>query len=390
MAERIIRPAGVPAVPPPLALYVHLPWCVRKCPYCDFNSHPLRGELPEADYLDALERDLVHALPAVWGRTVVSVFIGGGTPSLFSAAAVERLLVRLHTLLPIAPGAEITLEANPGTVDASRFAGYRAAGVNRLSLGVQSFDDRHLAALGRIHDARAAHAAVEAARAAFDAVNLDLMYALPGQTLAALEQDLDTALGYAPAHLSVYQLTLEPNTAFAAAPPPLPDEELAADMQEAVETRLAAAGYTHYETSAYARPGHACRHNLNYWTFGDYLGIGAGAHSKLTLADGVWRSSRVRHPRQYLATAGSPAAIAESQRVRAQELPIEFMMNALRLTAGFAPELFCARTGLPWSAVAARIARAEALGLIACEADRVRPTERGRRLLNELLQIFLD
>lgn len=390
MAEAILHPAGRPRKPPPLALYVHIPWCVRKCPYCDFNSHPLREDLPEAAYLDALERDLVSALPQVWGREVVSVFIGGGTPSLFSAEGVDRLLTLVRTLLRLRPGAEITLEANPGTFEAARFRAYRDAGVNRLSLGVQSFDDRRLAALGRIHSAREAHAAIEMALALFDNVNLDLMYALPGQDLAGLSADLASALAYRPAHLSLYHLTVEPNTAFAAHPPPLPDSDLAAAMQDCVETRLAAAGYEHYETSAFALPGRYCRHNLNYWTFGDYLGIGAGAHSKLSLPEGVVREVRVKHPRAYLEHAGTPQAIAESRRLSRRDLPIEFMMNALRLTRGFATALFTERTGLPLAVVSEPLARAQAQGLLIHDAEHIRPTEQGRRFLNDLLLRFLD
>ncbi len=363
---------------------------MRKCPYCDFNSHPLREDLPEAAYLDALERDLVSALPQVWGREVVSVFIGGGTPSLLSAEGVDRLLTLVRTLLRLRPGAEITLEANPGTFEAARFRAYRDAGVNRLSLGVQSFDDRRLAALGRIHSARAAHAAVEMALALFDNVNLDLMYALPDQDLAGLSADLDAALAYRPAHLSLYHLTVEPNTAFAAHPPPLPDSDLAAAMQDCVETRLAAAGYEHYETSAFALPGRHCRHNLNYWTFGDYLGIGAGAHSKLSLPEGIVREVRVKHPRAYQEHAGTPQAIAESRRVGRRELPFEFMMNALRLSRGFATTLFTERTGLPLAVMSEPLARAQAQGLLIHDAEHIRPTEQGRRFLNDLLLRFLD
>ncbi len=390
MPDHVIRSLGGLPTPPPLALYVHIPWCVRKCPYCDFNSHPLHGALPEAAYLEALERDLTAALPLVWGREVTSVFIGGGTPSLFSAEAIDRLLTVARTLLPVRPWAEITLEANPGTFEVARFQGYRAAGVNRLSLGVQSFNPRHLQALGRIHDAGQAHAAVETAVKLFDRVNLDLMYALPGQTLDEVAADLAAALDYRPAHLSVYHLTLEPNTAFAAHPPRLPDEDLAADMQALVEATLGAAGYEHYETSAYALPGRRCHHNLNYWQFGDYLGIGAGAHSKLSFHDRIERQARVKHPRQYLELAGTPQALAETRRVERHDLPFEFMMNALRLNAGFAKELFTARTGLPLSAAARALAEAEAQGLLTQDATHIRPTERGRRMLNDLLQLFLD
>ncbi|MGQ9685310.1 MAG: radical SAM family heme chaperone HemW [Thiobacillaceae bacterium] len=390
MAEYVLQPAGGLASPPPLALYVHLPWCMRKCPYCDFNSHPVPGEVPEEAYLKALERDLTSALPLVWGREITSVFIGGGTPSLFSPESIDRLLTLARTLLPVRPLAEITLEANPGSFEVERFRGYRAAGVNRLSLGIQSFNVRHLKALGRIHDDRQAHAAVQTAVDLFDRVNLDLMYALPDQTLAEVEADVRAALDYRPAHLSVYHLTLEPNTAFAAHPPPLPDVDLAADMQDAVEASLTAAGYEHYETSAYARPGQRCRHNVNYWEFGDYLGIGAGAHSKLSFHDRIVRQARVKHPRQYLDLAGTPQAMAESREVGRRDRPFEFMMNALRLTGGVPKALFTARTGLPLSAAAAAIAEAETRGLLTQDLTHIRPTERGRRYLNDLLQIFLD
>lgn len=390
MAEFVLQPAGGLASPPPLTLYVHLPWCVRKCPYCDFNSHPLLGEVPEEAYLQALERDLTAALPLVWGREITSIFIGGGTPSLFSAESIDRLLTLARTLLPVRPWAEITLEANPGSFEVERFRGYRAAGVNRLSLGIQSFNPRHLQALGRIHDDRQAHAAVATAVDLFERVNLDLMYALPDQTLAEVEADLLAALDYRPAHLSAYHLTLEPNTAFAAHPPPLPDQDLAADMQDAVEATLTAAGHEHYETSAYARPGRRCRHNVNYWEFGDYLGIGAGAHSKLSFHDRIVRQARVKHPRQYLDLAGTPQAIAESRQLGRRDLPFEFMMNALRLTEGVPKSLFTVRTGLPLSAAAAAIAQAETRGLLTQDLTHIRPTERGRRYLNDLLQIFLD
>lgn len=363
---------------------------MRKCPYCDFNSHPLLGEVPEDAYLKALERDLTAALPLVWGREVKSIFIGGGTPSLFSAESIDRLLTLARTLLPVRPWAEITLEANPGTFEVERFQGYRAAGVNRLSLGIQSFNPRHLQALGRIHDDRQAHAAVATAVDLFERVNLDLMYALPNQTLAEVEADLRAALDYRPTHLSAYHLTLEPNTAFAAHPPPLPDQDLAADMQDAVEATLTAAGYEHYETSAYARPGRRCRHNVNYWEFGDYLGIGAGAHSKLSFHDRIVRQARVKHPRQYLDLAGTPQAIAESRQLGRRDLPFEFMMNALRLTEGVPKSLFTARTGLPLSAAASAIDEAETRGLLTQDMTHIRPTERGRRYLNDLLQIFLD
>lgn len=386
----VIFAAGRLAAPPPLALYVHIPWCVRKCPYCDFNSHAAREAIPEDAYLDALGRDLVASLPLIWEREVISVFIGGGTPSLFGAPAIDRLLTLLRTLTRLSPLAEITLEANPGTFEVARFRGYREAGVNRLSLGIQSFDPRHLRALGRIHDDREARAAVEAALAIFDNVNLDLMYALPEQTLAEARRDLETAIGYGPAHLSAYHLTLEPNTPFAAAPPPLPDDELAADMQQMAEQTLAAAGYRHYETSAFSRPGRQCLHNLNYWLFGDYLGIGAGAHSKLSSPERILRQSHVRHPRDYLRHAGTEAALSEQREVGRDDRVFEFMMNALRLVEGYDTRLLGERTGLPPGAAEVGLARAEEMGLIERDPLRVRPTERGRRFLNDLLQLFLS
>ncbi len=374
---------------PPLALYVHFPWCVRKCPYCDFNSHEARAAgIPEDDYVAALVADLDSALPDIWGRPVVSVFFGGGTPSLLSGGAVDRLLAAFRARLPLLPEAEVTLEANPGTAEAERFADYRAAGVNRLSLGVQSFDDGRLAALGRIHDSREARRAIELARRHFDNLNLDLMYGLPGQDLAGAARDLEAALACAPEHLSAYHLTLEPNTAFHHAPPPLPDADLAADMQDQAEAMLAAAGYGHYETSAFARPGRQCRHNLNYWQFCDYLGIGAGAHSKISFPDRIVRQARPRHPRDYLASAGTPQG-KESSPVAVADLPFEFMMNALRLEAGFPVESYRQRTGLDLEAIAGLIAGAEEDGLLVRAEGRLAPTARGRRFLNSLLGRFL-
>lgn len=375
----------------PLTVYVHIPWCVRKCPYCDFNSHAQREEIPEARYLDALTRDLELALPEVWGREVSSIFIGGGTPSLFSPAGIDRLLAMLRALLRLSPLAEITLEANPGTFEAVRFRGYRDAGVNRLSLGIQSFNSAHLKALGRIHDAREALAAAEAAIGLFESVNLDLMYALPGQNLADARADLESAIALGPAHLSAYHLTLEPNTPFAAQPPPLPDDDLAADMQVQAEDLLGAAGYEHYETSAFARPGARCRHNLNYWTFGDYLGIGAGAHGKLSFHDRIERQSRLKHPNAYMDAVLSkpPSHIAETRALNPGDRVFEFMMNALRLNQGFDPRLFEARTGLSIATAASGLAAAERRGLLIRELHNARPSETGRRFLNELLQVFL-
>ena len=377
--------------PPPLGLYVHIPWCVRKCPYCDFNSHGQRGDIPEARYIDALVRDLELAVPSVWGREVTSIFFGGGTPSLFSPEGIDRLLTQCRTLLRVSPLAEVTLEANPGTFEAVRFRGYRNAGVNRLSLGIQSFNPDHLHALGRIHDEREARVAAEQALDLFERVNLDLMYALPNQTLAQVGLDLEAAIALGPGHLSVYHLTLEPNTPFAAAPPPLPDDDLAADMQLLVEESLATAGYGHYETSAFARPGQQCRHNLNYWTFGDYLGIGAGAHGKLSFHDRIERQARAKHPRAYMEAVEAGAGfISETRRLERGDRAFEFMMNALRLNEGFELALFTARTGLATNVLAPGLEKAAAQGLVERDLHRVTPTPKGRRFLNELLQLFLD
>ncbi len=374
---------------PPLSLYIHIPWCVRKCPYCDFNSHEARGALPEEAYVAALIADLEMALPQVWGRPVLTLFIGGGTPSLFSVRALDALLSGVRARLPLAVDAEITLEANPGTVEAEKFSGFRAAGVNRLSLGVQSFNDRHLAALGRIHGADDARRAAELALRTFDNVNLDLMYGLPGQTPAEAEADIAAAVAYAPQHVSAYHLTIEPNTYFHRYPPVVPDDDMAADMQTAVESRLAAAGYEHYETSAFARAGRQSRHNLNYWQFGDYLGLGAGAHGKISFKNNILRESRTRQPKAYLERAGSAAALNEQRQVSIAELPGEFMMNALRLHAGFDIGLFAARTGIELTAVLPRLEQAEARGLIIRDHLRIVPTPLGQRFLNDLIGLFL-
>ena len=376
-------------VSPPLALYVHVPWCVQKCPYCDFNSHEAEGAIPERAYVDALIADLQSALPLIWGRPVVSVFFGGGTPSLLSPAAIDELLAAFRALAMLAPDAEITLEANPGTVEAEKFAGFRAAGVNRLSLGIQSFNDDHLKALGRIHGSAEARRAAQLAGEHFATFNLDLMYGLPGQSQAQALADVDTALGFAPTHLSCYQLTLEPNTRFAAFPPELPEGDLCADMQEAIEARLAAAGYANYETSAFAQANWQCKHNLNYWYFGDYLGIGAGAHSKLTLHDRVLRQMRHKHPKAYLEKIRSGSAVQEESQVEAASLPFEFLMNALRLVGGFHPSLFEARTAQPLSRILPQLKAAEAEGLLSVGPDNIAPTANGRRFLNVLLERFL-
>ena len=375
---------------PPLALYVHFPWCVQKCPYCDFNSHAVRDDgIPEAAYHAALIADLESALPQIWGRRVHSIFIGGGTPSLISPDGLDELLTAIRMRVQLDPLAEITLEANPGTVDAGRFKAFRQAGINRLSVGIQSFDERHLQALGRIHGRADAIAAAEAALTHFEAVNLDLMYALPGQTLAEADADLTTALALGPGHLSCYHLTLEPNTAFAANPPQVPDPDASADMQDRIEARLGEAGYRHYETSAFARPGRECRHNLNYWAFGDYLGIGAGAHGKLSSHEGIVREARPKHPAAYLAAHPSGSFVAERRSLGAAELPFEFMMNALRLNQGFPHHLFTERTGLPFEAAEPGLLKARQQGLIETDGDTIRPTTRGRHFLNELLMLFL-
>ena len=374
---------------PALSLYVHIPWCVRKCPYCDFNSHEADGGIPEREYVDALIADLQSALPLIWGRPVVSVFFGGGTPSLLSPAAIDELLAAFRALAMLSPEAEVTLEANPGTVEAAKFAGFRSAGVNRLSLGIQSFNDTHLQALGRIHGAAEARQAAQLAREHFERFNLDLMYGLPGQTMAQALDDLETALSFAPTHLSCYQLTLEPNTRFAAFPPELPESDLCADMQEAIETRLAATGYANYETSAFAQAGKQCLHNLNYWHFGDYLGIGAGAHSKLTLHDRLLRQMRHKHPRAYLENVRAGTPIQEENQVDAASLPFEFMMNALRLAEGFAPSLFELRTSQPISVILPQLKAAQAEGLLSISPEKIAPTQKGRRFLNVLLEKFL-
>ena len=390
--------ASVPVLAPhftqaiPLSLYVHVPWCVRKCPYCDFNSHAAPESLPEAAFIDALLEDLTLALPGVWGRRIETVFFGGGTPSLLSPDAVDRLLTGFRTLLPLSPEAEITLEANPGTVDAGRFAGFRAAGVNRLSLGIQSFDDAALRALGRIHNRAQAIAAIEAAAGIFDTFNLDLMVGLPQQTTDAALADIEQALTFSPPHFSCYQLTLEPHTPFAAHPPAgLPDEDTCAEIQDRLEERLAEAGYVHYETSAFAQPGHPCRHNLNYWTFGDYLGIGPGAHGKLTNHEGVRRTMCHKLPKIYLGAANTGSFTQTDEAIPADALIGEFMMNALRLNEGFATALFERHTGLPWIAVSRNVEAAIRDGFLewTTPGKHLRPTLQGRRFLNVLLQRFL-
>jgi len=383
---------------PPLSLYVHVPWCVRKCPYCDFNSHEPRaqtgaganGEIPADAFVDAALRDLELALPMVWGRPVHTVFFGGGTPSLLPASAVERLISGIRARVRLIPDAEITLEANPGTFEAARFEGFLEAGVNRLSLGVQSFDAGALQRIGRIHDDQAARAAAAHAIQTFGRVNLDLMYALPGQTIEAALRDVDQALAFGPRHLSLYHLTLEPNTLFAARPPTgIPDEDMADSMAQALEARLIQAGLRRYEVSAWARPGDECRHNLNYWEFGDYLGIGPGAHAKISLPDRILRETRPRQPRDWFA-AVEAGQVVESQRVLdAAELPFEFMLNALRLTGGVPSALFSERTGLPFACLSSGIEQALARGLLDPDPARLRASPLGMRFLNDLVGIFL-
>jgi putative oxygen-independent coproporphyrinogen III oxidase len=394
VTERRITVPG-PAGPrfsalPPLALYVHIPWCMRKCPYCDFNSHEARGDLPEDAYVDALLADLEHALPSIWGRSVVSVFIGGGTPSLFGAASIDRLLAGIRARVPLRPGAEVTLEANPGTFERQKFAGFFAAGVNRLSLGIQSFDPAQLRALGRVHDADEARRAAEAALAIFGNVNFDLMYALPQQSVAGARADVAAALAFAPPHLSFYQLTLEPNTLFHRYPPPLPDEDAAADIEDAVHAMLSEAGYLHYETSAHARPGRSCAHNINYWRFGDYLGIGAGAHSKLSFADRIVRQLRWKQPRDYLARMADGRPLCEETVVTRDDVGFEFMLNALRLSGGVPAALFEQRTGYALSLVARPLEAAVRDGLLDADPTLLKPTDLGRRFLNDLQASFLS
>lgn len=383
----------LPLHPPALSLYVHLPWCVRKCPYCDFNSHAARGALPFGEYVDALLADLEHDLPLVWGRTVQTVFFGGGTPSLFPPGQIDRFLQGASSRLPFAPGCEITLETNPGTAEHGRFGAYREAGVNRLSFGIQSFDDGCLQRLGRIHDSAQADAAVKLAQDdGFGNINLDLMYALPGQDLSMAERDLERAIALKPAHISHYQLTLEPNTLFAARPPAgIPDDDASWDMQEHCQALLADAGYRQYEVSAYARPGRECAHNLNYWRYGDYLGIGAGAHGKLTLGheQAILRRWKHKHPGAYLAAAGSVEAIGGDERIGPERRPFEFMLNALRLVDGFELRWFEARTGLPFHAIAPQLEEARTRGWLQIEDGHARPTELGRRFNNDLVALFL-
>ena len=376
---------------PPLSLYIHIPWCARKCPYCDFNSHAAAGELPEADYIAALLSDLEQDLPRVMGRTVETVFIGGGTPSLFSPDAIQTLLEGIAARLPVADEAEITLEANPGTAESGKFKGFRQAGINRLSMGVQSFNDRHLQTLGRIHDSREARVAVEIAVAAgFDNFNLDLMFGLPRQTVEEAMEDIRSAMQLQPTHLSFYQLTLEPNTWFHRYPPALPGDDSLWAMQQACQALLAENAYLQYEVSAYAKPGHRCRHNVNYWRFGDYLGIGAGAHGKLSAASGkIVRQWKVRHPARYLESAGAPASIGGCDAVAETELPVEFMLNHLRLREGFKEDAFTVCTGLPLAALEPALSVCVEDGLLERYAGSIRCTGRGWNFLDNVVERFI-
>jgi len=376
---------------PPLSLYVHFPWCLKKCPYCDFNSHEYRGngQFPETAYLDALCADLEAALPLIWGRRIYTIFIGGGTPSLMSAAGVDRLLSDIRARLPLDAHAEITLEANPGTFETEKFAQFRQSGINRLSIGIQSFNDAHLGALGRVHNATQARHAVEIAHHTFGNFNLDLMFGLPNQSITALCTDIDTAIACAPPHLSLYQLTIEPNTWFARYPPALPHDDATATMQDEIRGRTHASGYTHYEVSAYARPGHHARHNLNYWQFGDYLGIGAGAHSKLSFSDRIIRQIRHKHPAAYIRQCQAGTPVQEEQTLDAKTLSFEFMLCALRLPAGFAVADFTGRTGLPISAIEAPLLQAESRQLITRNHQTIAPTPLGQRFLSDLQALFL-
>jgi oxygen-independent coproporphyrinogen-3 oxidase len=380
--------------PPPLALYIHFPWCVKKCPYCDFNSHETTGgESTEADYLDALLRDLEFELPRIGERSIISIFIGGGTPSLISARGMDRLLTLLRSRLHLNGEAEITLEANPGTAEAARFRDYRLAGINRLSIGVQSFDDGKLKSLGRIHNAAEARQAIDMARqVGFDNINIDLMYGLPGQSVTDAQQDLQTAVACAASHISRYQLTLEPNTRFYKYPPVLPDEDDCWTMQTRGDALLSHAGFLQYEISAYALNGHRCLHNLNYWEFDDYLGIGAGAHGKITDAETgvVKRYARHRLPAQYVQGAGSGAVIVQQRTLTDRDLILEFMMNTMRLTDGVPVPLFRARTGLSMRGAEQQLQQAEQRGLLDRDFRGLRSTQLGRRYLNDLLQFFMD
>ncbi|MGF6147051.1 Oxygen-independent coproporphyrinogen-III oxidase [Kingella potus] len=391
MTQIAFRQPGSLAALPPLSLYIHIPWCIKKCPYCDFNSHSLKNGLPEAAYIDALLADLQTELPNIWGRPVETIFFGGGTPSLFQAASIDRLLGGLRSLLRLQPEAEITLEANPGTFEIEKFKGFKDAGITRLSIGVQSFDDTMLKRLGRVHNGSEALRAIDTALKLFEKVNIDLMYALPGQTVQTALNDTNTAIATGAGHISAYHLTMEPNTPFGHTPPQgLPQDEAALDIEDAVHGALGSAGFIHYETSAFARPQMQCRHNLNYWQFGDYIGIGAGAHGKISFPDRIERTVRRRHPNDYLAAMQrNPPDGIERKTVSADELPFEFMMNALRLTDGVPAHLLQERTGIPTARIMAQIETARRKGLLENDPAAFRPTAQGRLFLNDLLQCFL-
>lgn len=377
---------------PPLSLYIHIPWCVRKCPYCDFNSHKSPEQLPENDYIDALIRDLEQEVPLVWGRTVQSIFIGGGTPSLFSPEAYDRLFSAIRAILPISPHAEITLEANPGTFEQQRFADYLALGINRLSIGIQSFDDQALQTLGRIHDKKQAIKAVETAhKVGFENFNLDLMFGLPHQTVSKAKHDIETAIALEPTHISYYQLTIEPNTFYSQQPPSLPDDDAIIDWQFANQDRLSQSGYQQYEVSAYAKENSQCQHNLNYWQFGDYLGIGAGAHGKITDAaqQSITRRSKQKQPQAFIETAGSQNAVLTEEIISKEAVGFEFMLNALRLSDGFPTPLFYQHAGIPISHIDKALSQAQQQGLLERDIHFIRPTAKGQQYLNSLIELFL-
>ncbi len=391
MTQITFQKPGHLAALPPLSLYIHIPWCIKKCPYCDFNSHSLKMGLPEAAYIDALLADLQTELPNIWGRPVETIFFGGGTPSLFQAASIDRLLSGVRSLLRLQPEAEITLEANPGTFEIEKFKGFKDAGITRLSIGVQSFNDTMLERLGRVHNGGEALRAIDTALKLFEKVNIDLMYALPAQTVQTALNDVNTAIATGAGHISAYHLTMEPNTPFGHTPPKgLPQDEAALDIEDAVHGALETAGFIHYETSAFARPHMQCRHNLNYWQFGDYIGIGAGAHGKISFPDHIERTVRRRHPNDYLATMQrNPLEAIERKTVAAADLPFEFMMNALRLAEGVPAALLQERTGVPAAHIMAQIETARRRGLLETDPTVFRPTAQGRLFLNDLLQCFL-
>lgn len=390
-ASNSLGSGGLLSSLPPLSLYIHVPWCIKKCPYCDFNSHEAQHKIPEERYLEALQADIEHALPDIWGRQVHTVFIGGGTPSLLSAAAVDRLMAMLRSHFNLWPDAEVTLEANPGAAEADKFKAYAASGINRISLGIQTFNDVQLKKLGRVHDSAQARQAIKRAMSAVGRVNLDLMFALPGQTFEACMADAREALSYGTDHLSIYQLTVEPNTVFAKFPPALPDEDLGVAMEEGIESLVCGAGFERYEVSAFARPGARARHNVNYWQFGDYLGLGPGAHGKVSFHDHIQREVRLRSPESWMDASllRSGAQISEKKTVPVSDLPFEFMLNAFRLREGVPLSLFQERTGLPPSSIAQALRTARQKKLITADPSRLQATEIGWRFLNELQSIFL-